>query len=98
MCKLFFNLKKKVKTVNFLLFIPDCLICKKKRIDDVNENNAPIVYICTQESISESCLIRPNLDFNYPYPSVLYQMKFRLVPNHSEKCNSNVVQKQNHRT
>ena len=41
-------------------------------MDDVNENNAPCLdFACThtQESISESCLIRLNLDFDYTYPS-----------------------------
>ena len=47
-----------------------CFLCKqtykRRKGKQCNMSRLPIH---TQESISESCLIRPNLDYNYTYPS-----------------------------
>ena len=51
------------------MFIADYVCHWKKRIGDVNENNVPCFdYYTHIKSISESSLIRPNLDCNYAYP------------------------------
>ena len=51
--------------------------------------------VYTQESISEYCLTRPNLDCSYTYPSNFAPNK---IPFGAKYGLINNIQKQNHRT
>ena len=63
----FFKSQEKGKNSQFSIVYSKLIFLCKQMLEDVDENNAPCLDC--QEAISESCLIRPNLECNYIYPS-----------------------------